>query len=90
MEENWQHKIHMWVVGFQNLPYVGQNTNATIENYHGTLKAQLKSGKSRLVGCQRCLHSLLVSKSMQKLWVCEQKTPTIVCGWGLVGGTVDS
>jgi hypothetical protein len=42
MEENWQHKIHMWVVRFWNLPYVGQNTNATIESYHGTLKAQLK------------------------------------------------
>jgi hypothetical protein len=50
MEENWLHKTHMWVVGFQNLPYIGQDTNATIESYHGTLKAQLKSRKSRLVG----------------------------------------
>jgi len=40
----------MWVVGFRNLPYVGQDINATIENYHGTLKAQLKLRKSRLVG----------------------------------------
>jgi hypothetical protein len=43
----------MWVVGFQSLPYVGQNTNATIESDHGTLKAQLKSRKSILVG--RCV-----------------------------------
>jgi hypothetical protein len=39
MEENWPHKIHMWVVGFQNLPYLGQDTNAAIESYHGTLKS---------------------------------------------------
>jgi hypothetical protein len=39
MEENWQHKIHMRVVRFRNLPYVGLDTNATIESYHGTLKA---------------------------------------------------
>jgi hypothetical protein len=41
----------MLVVGFQNLPYVGQDANVAIESYHGTLKAQLKLGKSRLVGC---------------------------------------
>jgi hypothetical protein len=39
MEETWQHKTHMWVVGFRNLPYVGQDTNVAIENYYGTLKA---------------------------------------------------
>jgi hypothetical protein len=38
------------VVGFQNLPYVGQDTNVAIESYHVILKAQLKSGKRRLVG----------------------------------------
>ncbi len=27
---------------------------------------------------------------MQELWVHEQQMPTIVCGWGLVKGTVDS
>jgi hypothetical protein len=43
MEENWRHKTHMWVVGFQNLPYVRQNKHQCYnENYHGTLKAQLK------------------------------------------------
>jgi hypothetical protein len=39
MEENWWHKTHMWVVGFWNLPYVGQDTNVAIESYRGTLKA---------------------------------------------------
>jgi hypothetical protein len=49
------------MVGFQNLPYVGQDTNAAIESYHGTLKAQLKSGKSRLIGCcvDWCIHELV-------------------------------
>lgn len=37
MEENWQHKIHMWVVGCRNLPYARQDTNATIESYYVTL-----------------------------------------------------
>ncbi len=37
MEENWWHKTHMCVVGFWNLPYDGQGTNAAIESYHGTL-----------------------------------------------------
>ncbi len=51
----------MWVVGFRNPPYVGQDTNATIESYHGTLKAQLKLGKSRLVGhrVDWCIHELI-------------------------------
>jgi hypothetical protein len=51
----------MWVVGFQNLPYVRQNTNVAIESYHGTLKAQLKSRKSRLVGSRvdQCIHELV-------------------------------
>jgi hypothetical protein len=61
MEENWRHKTHMWVVGFQNLPYDGQDTNVAIENYHGTLKAQLKLEKSRLVGLHVdcCIHELV-------------------------------
>jgi hypothetical protein len=42
MEENWQHKTHMWVVGFQNLPYVGQNINATIESYYKTIEVREK------------------------------------------------
>jgi hypothetical protein len=51
----------MWVVEFQNLPYVGQDTNVTIESYHGTLKAQLQLGKSKLVGScvDWCIHELV-------------------------------
>ncbi len=37
MEENWQHKTHMCVVGFWNLPYARQDTNATIESCYATL-----------------------------------------------------
>jgi hypothetical protein len=49
------------VVGFQNLPYVGQNTNVAIESYHAILKAQLKSGKRRLVGhhVDWCIYELI-------------------------------
>ncbi len=49
------------MVGFRNLPYVGQDNNVAIENYHGTLKAQLKLGKSRLVGLcvDWCIHELV-------------------------------
>ncbi len=35
--ENWQHKTHMWVVGFWNLPYVKQDTNVAIESYNAYL-----------------------------------------------------
>jgi len=51
----------MWVVGFQNLSYVGQDTIATIENYDGTLKDKLKLGKNRLVVCcvDWCIHELI-------------------------------
>jgi hypothetical protein len=35
----------MWVVGNYNLPYVGQDTNAIIENYYGNLKATFHSSK---------------------------------------------
>ncbi len=61
MEKIWWHKTHMRVVGFQNLPYVGHDTNAAIESYRGTLKAQLKWGKSRLVGhrVDWCIHELV-------------------------------
>lgn len=40
-------KIEMWVVGNQNLPYVGHDTNAMIENYYANLKATLRSLKGR-------------------------------------------
>jgi len=51
----------MRVVGFQNLSYVRQDTNVAIESYTGTLKAQLKSRKSRLVGhcVDWCIHELI-------------------------------
>jgi hypothetical protein len=87
----------MWVVGFSNLPYVGQNTNVVIENYHGTLKAQLKSRKNRLVSCRVdwCIHEL-VKDVFTQYWyqsLCknfrEQQTPTLVYDWGFVGGTID-
>jgi hypothetical protein len=60
-KENWRHKTHMWVVRFWNLPYDGQDTNVAIESYHGTLKAQLKLEKNRLVGLHVdwCIHELV-------------------------------
>ena len=50
MIKQWQDKAHMWVVGYRNLPYAGQDTNAAIEGYHGFLKSILKSERSRMVG----------------------------------------
>ncbi len=47
----WVSKIHMWLVGYQNLPYVGQNTNVMIESQHSNLKATLKASKGRAHGC---------------------------------------
>ena len=40
----------MWKVGYRELLYVGQDTNAAIERYHATLKATLKSGKCQMLG----------------------------------------
>ncbi len=48
----WLPKIGMWVVGYRNLPYLGQDKNATIENYHANLKANLCSCKGRFHGRQ--------------------------------------
>jgi len=58
IEENWWHKIYMWV---WNLPYIGQNTNATTESYHGTLKAMLQSKENILVShhVDWCIHELI-------------------------------
>jgi hypothetical protein len=42
-------KLDMWLTGNQNLPHVGQDTNAAIESYHGNIKAVLRASKSRLV-----------------------------------------
>jgi hypothetical protein len=39
-------KCEMWVMGNCNLLYMGQDTNATITNYHVNLKATLKIAKS--------------------------------------------
>ena len=39
-----------WMVGYWNLPYVGQDTNAAIEGYHGYSKSMLKLENSRMVG----------------------------------------
>ena len=50
MKEYWIEKAHMWVVGFRNLHYCGQDTNAAIEGYHGFAKSILKSERSRMTG----------------------------------------
>lgn len=50
MKVQWLKKVHMWVVGYRNLPYAGQDTNAAIEGYHGFLKSVLKSERTRMVG----------------------------------------
>jgi hypothetical protein len=52
----------MWdVMGNCNLPYIGQDTNAMIESYHGNLKATLKVVKSWLSSkwVNWCIHKLL-------------------------------
>ena len=50
----------MWVVGFRNLPYAGQDTNAAIENYHGYMKSVLKAERSRMTGrrVDWCIYAL--------------------------------
>ncbi len=40
----------MWLVGNCNLPYAGQDINATNENYHANMKATLDSSKGRFHG----------------------------------------
>lgn len=50
MKFQWLDKVHMWVVGFRNLKYCGQDTNAAIEGYHGFAKSILKSERSRMTG----------------------------------------
>ena len=49
MQKQWQSKAHMWVVGYQNLPYVGQDTNATSEGYPRFLESMLRSDRNRMV-----------------------------------------
>ena len=50
VEDQWLFQTHMWIVGYRELPYTGQYTNAVIEGYHSTLKATLKSGKCCMLG----------------------------------------
>jgi hypothetical protein len=45
---NWVPKCKMRVMGNQNLPYIGQNTNVTIKSYHAYLKTTLRAAKSQL------------------------------------------
>jgi hypothetical protein len=48
IESQWLSKVHMWVVGFLNLPYAGHDTNAAIGNYHEYMKSVLKAERSRM------------------------------------------
>ena len=50
VEDQWLFWAHMWVVGYMELPYAGQDTNTAIEGYHSTLKATLKSRKCHMLG----------------------------------------
>ena len=50
VEEQWLFRTHMWVMGYKELPYAEQDTNAAIEEYHSILKATLKLGKYRMLG----------------------------------------
>ena len=47
MRMQWLDKVHMWVVGYRNLKYCGQDTNAAIEGYHGFTKSILRSEKKQ-------------------------------------------
>jgi hypothetical protein len=47
IKSEWLQKTQMWMVGNHNLPYIGQDTNAAIKNYHANLKATLCSFKGR-------------------------------------------
>jgi hypothetical protein len=51
----------MQVVGFQNLPYVGQDTNATIEKLPWDIEGLIEVGESRLIGhcVDWCIHELV-------------------------------
>jgi hypothetical protein len=61
MRTQWLNKVHMWVVGYRNLCYAGQDTNAAIESYHGYLKSVLKSERTRLAGrrVDWCIYRLI-------------------------------
>ncbi len=42
----WVPKCKMWVMGNRSLPYMCQDTNVAIINYHANLKATLRVAKS--------------------------------------------
>jgi len=77
VKSKWLPKIGMWVVGYHNLPYARQDTNATIENYHPNLKATFHSSKG-FHGRQvdRAIHALvgalLVQCTTKKSCVCDK------------------
>ena len=54
-------KLDIWVIRERHVNHVGQDTNATIELYHGTTKANVKSTKGHLVGHQTdsLIHELI-------------------------------
>ena len=52
MKSHFISKVHMWVVGFRNLSYAGQDTNGAIESYHSYMKSILKAEMSQMVGRQ--------------------------------------
>jgi hypothetical protein len=60
VKEQWLPKVHMWVVGYRNLPYAGQDTNAAVESYHSYMKSVLKAERTRMVGrrVDWCIHVL--------------------------------
>jgi hypothetical protein len=38
------------VIGFHNVPHVGQDTNAAVESYHANMKSILSEARQKLVG----------------------------------------
>lgn len=59
----------MWVVGYRNLPYVGQDMNANIERYHEFLESILKSERSCMVGRRvSCIVDTLMEEVHDHFW----------------------
>ena len=51
-EKQWMGNMSMWVIGFQNIPHVDQDTNAAVESYHANMKSILFSSQQQLSGCR--------------------------------------
>ncbi|KAI5070538.1 hypothetical protein GOP47_0014881 [Adiantum capillus-veneris] len=69
----WESKIEMWVWATRNFPHVGQDTNGSIEAYHGQLKSKFLGSTKRLVA-QRVdwlLHKLTTS-CLPHYWFLQQ------------------